>query len=510
MHAKSTKINFSNFGSAFVKRVRKIYFWQLPILFCDCHIFEYTTKEPLADFPTPSPKNDAIMNENPVTTHHLSPRIMSEPIINISHLRVIYNQGKSNEVRALEETNLEIYPEEYVIIYGPSGCGKSTLLYSIAGLQRPTYGDVIIKKKPLSKMTRREEVEFHQTWIGMVFQAFYLIPSLDIIDNVCLPKTFRGESIKNRRKDGVKLLRRFGIAEQMDKFPSELSGGQKQRVAIARSLVNNPEIILADEPVGNLDSESAQNVLDILKELNEVDKKTVIMVTHNAEHLPYADRIIYMKDGRVEREVVQKDKRKIEQKKPEAEIVEDNLPPELKMLMGSFRSLSSQQMNVLLIPFKAKQLLAHVLSNLTEEQLSMAESFLKEYLFNNIDREQFSSKLDMDLDRGGGGWNKKQARNFTDRIEALVRQSRTISSNPDRAHIELSEYLSEQFNIKLSGAALERFRANLKLRIENRLNRVELQKRLDAPKTLGGVGLYSNTAERVVREAEVIMLLKYS
>lgn len=435
---------------------------------------------------------------------------MSEPLISINHLRVIYNQGKSNEVRALEETNLEIYPEEYVIIYGPSGCGKSTLLYSIAGLQKPTYGDVSVKKKPLSKMTRREEVEFHQTWIGMIFQAFYLIPSLNVLENVCLPKTFRGENVKSRRKDGIKLLRRFGIAEQMDKFPSQLSGGQKQRVAIARSLVNNPDIILADEPVGNLDSESAQNVLDILKELNEVDRKTVIMVTHNAEHLPYADRIIYMKDGRIEREVVQKDKRKIEAKKPNAEIVEDNLPPELKMLMGSFRSLSSQQMNVLLIPFKAKQLLAHVLSNLTEEQLSLAESFLKEYLFNNIDREQFASKLDLDPDRGGAGWNKKQARNFSARIEALVEQSRLVSSNPERAHIGLAEYLSKQFGISLQGVALDRFRATLKLRIENRINRTELQKRLDAPKTLGGVGLYSNTTDRIVRETEVIMLLKYS
>lgn len=439
---------------------------------------------------------------------------MSEPIITVSHLQVIYNQGKSNEVRALEETNLDIYPEEYVIIYGPSGCGKSTLLYSISGLQRPTYGDVVIKKKPLSKMTRKEEVEFHQTWIGMIFQAFYLIPSLSIIDNVCLPKTFRGESAHSRHKDGIQLLRRFGIAEQMDKFPSEISGGQKQRVAIARSLVNNPEIILADEPVGNLDSQSAQNVLDILKELNEVDRKTVIMVTHNAEHLPYADRIIYMKDGRIEREVVQKDKRKIDLvKKTDAEqgsSPEDNLSPELKMLMASFRSLSSQQMNVLLIPFKAKQLLAHVLSSLTEEQLSMAENFLKEYLFNNIDLKRFSEKLDLDLDKGGGGWNRKQAKNFTSRIEALVKQSKSIVANPNQGHFDLSDYLIQQFEMKLSGTSLDRFRATLKLRIENRINRTELLKRLDAPSALGGVGLYRNTAERVMREVEIIMLLKYS
>lgn len=433
-----------------------------------------------------------------------------ESIITISHLRVIYNQGKSNEVRALEETNLEIYHNEYVIIYGPSGCGKSTLLYSIAGLQKPTYGDVIIKKKLLSKMTASEELEFHQTWIGMIFQAFYLIPSLDVIENVCLPKTFRGENIKARRKDGIKLLRRFGIAEQMDKFPNQLSGGQKQRVAIARSLINNPEIILADEPVGNLDSESAQNVLDILKELNDTDKKTVIMVTHNTEHLHYADRVIYMKDGRIEKEVIQKNKQKIEVKKKVGEIPDDKLSPELKMLMSSFQSLSSQQMNVLLIPFKAKQVLSHILSSLTEEQVSMAEGFLKEYLFNNISKEQFYSKLDLDIESGGGGWNKKQARNFSDRVTNLIEQSKIIVENPDRSAIILAEYLLKEFHLTLQGPTLDRFRAVLKLRIDNQINRDELQKRFDSPKSLGGIGFYSNTAERMIREIEIIMLLKYS
>ncbi|MFZ2300139.1 MAG: ABC transporter ATP-binding protein, partial [Candidatus Moraniibacteriota bacterium] len=208
---------------------------------------------------------------------------MADPIIVVDKLRVIYNQGKPNETRALEETDITIYPHEYVIIYGPSGCGKSTLLYSLSGVQRATYGDVYIQGKALSKMTRGEELELHQTGIGMIFQAFYLISSLDILENVCLPKMFQGISPNERRTAGIQLLRRFNIAEQADKFPSQLSGGQKQRVAIARSLINNPEIILADEPVGNLDSDSAENVLQILKELNEVDKKTIIMVTHNPE-----------------------------------------------------------------------------------------------------------------------------------------------------------------------------------------------------------------------------------
>ncbi|TSD01617.1 MAG: Uncharacterized protein Athens071425_346, partial [Parcubacteria group bacterium Athens0714_25] len=227
---------------------------------------------------------------------------MKEPIIKTKDLRVIYNQGKSNEVRSLEDANVEIYPQEYVIIFGPSGCGKSTLLYSISGLQAPTYGDVFIEGKKLAEMNKKERVNLHRNNIGMVFQAFYLVPSLSIIGNVCLPKSFSGVAKKIREKDGMKLLQRFSIAEQATKFPNELSGGQKQRVSIARSLINNPQIILADEPVGNLDSESAENVLRILKELNEIDKKTIILVTHNPEHLHFADRIIHMKDGRIVRE----------------------------------------------------------------------------------------------------------------------------------------------------------------------------------------------------------------
>ncbi len=236
--------------------------------------------------------------------------------IEIENLSVIYNQGQSNEVRSLENVNLEIYPQEYVIIFGPSGCGKSTLLYSISGLQRPTYGTVKVDGQDINKISKKEQVEFHRRKIGMIFQAFYLIPSLNIIDNVCLPKIFTGDSQKERREAAMKLLHRFGIAEQADKFPSELSGGQKQRVAIARSLINNPDIILADEPVGNLDSKSSHNVMMILKELNEIDKKTIILVTHDPNHLAYGDKIVHMKDGKIIKvEIVEKKKSPKEKKR---------------------------------------------------------------------------------------------------------------------------------------------------------------------------------------------------
>ena len=433
-----------------------------------------------------------------------------EPCIKVDQLRVIYNKGKSNEVRSLDGVSVEIYPEEYIIIYGPSGCGKSTLLYGISGLQAPTYGEVIVHGKNLAQMTKKETAEFHQVSIGMVFQAFYLIETLTVLDNVCLPKVFRGENLKDRREKAMELLRRFSIAEQADKFPSQLSGGQKQRVSIARALVNNPEIILADEPVGNLDSESAQNVLDIFSEINEIDKKTLIMVTHNPEHLRYADRIIHMKDGKKVSEEVNHDKR------PKAAIIKEisampeSISSELKLLMRTFKNLSLQQVGVLLIPFKAKQLLSHILSELNEEQVGAAEGLLKEYLFKNIDSTRLSEKLDLDFDKGGAGWNKLRAQSFADRAKKIMSQAEILNNNQVDGIELVSDYLIKEYHLKMDDEIIARLRSFIKLRVENKIDRFSLQQRLDAPKLLGGAGLYKGSAEKIVREVELIMLLKYS
>ncbi|TXH01563.1 MAG: ABC transporter ATP-binding protein [Candidatus Moraniibacteriota bacterium] len=435
-----------------------------------------------------------------------------DPLIVIDKLRIIYNQGKSNETRALEETNISIYPHEYVIIFGPSGCGKSTLLYSISGLQRATYGEVRIKGKSISKMSEREDLELHQKDIGMIFQAFYLISSLSILDNVCLPRVFRGESPVIRKKDGLSLLRRFGIAEQADKMPNQLSGGQKQRVAIARSIVNSPDIILADEPVGNLDSESAQNVLDILKELNEVDKKTIIMVTHNPEHLVYADRVIFMKDGRVIKEQVFKEKRPIVKEKSPEEALKEHQEEdsELKLLMSSFKNLLPQQIDMLLIPFKAKQLIAHLLSELSDEQVSMAEAFLKELLFKNIDQPTFEQRLDLELDQGGAGWNRMRAKSFSVRVQEILAIPQKLHDTPSESVLILSSYLEQHFKLKLAPEQKLRFQAALKQRIESSIGQIELNRKLDKSLAQGGVGLRKDTVEKVTREIEIIMLLKYS
>jgi len=430
-------------------------------------------------------------------------------IIDAKNLLVVYNLGKPNEVCSLQDVNLEIYQGEYIIVFGPSGCGKSTLLSTLAGLQTPVAGEVMINGTNIFKAAKKEMVRIHQSVIGMVFQAFYLIPSLSIIENVCLPKVFVGVNRSKRKEDGMKLLRRFAISEHALKMPSQISGGQKQRVAIARALVNDPEIILADEPVGNLDSEASENVLMILKELNEIDKKTIILVTHNADHLHYADRIIYMKDGRIVDEKVNNDKRPKDREKPKPNMVPVSISNELKLLLRTFSNFSTQEVGGLMVPYKAKQLLAYLLSELKEEQMRITENLLKDLLFKTIDSEIFSKTLDADLNDGGAGWNKKKAGTFSEKVVGILAQAEYLSKNADNI-IPFADYLVAKFDLKMEEETRYRFNSYIKLRIDNRIDGPSLRDRLDSPYDKGGVGLYKGKAEKVSDEVEMIMLMKYS
>ncbi len=223
------------------------------------------------------------------------------PLIEVKKLNVVYFPGKNNEVQALKDITLDIYPGEFIIFFGPSGCGKSTLLYSISGLETNISGDVIVKGQNLPSMTKRQHEVFHQKTIGMVFQAFYLIPSLSVLQNIALPQMAIDAGTAAREERALKLMERFGIAAQGVKLPQELSGGQQQRVALCRSLMNDPEILFADEPVGNLDSKSSEEVMKLLRELNDRDKKTIILVTHDPSHLHNTHRVFYVRDGQIVR-----------------------------------------------------------------------------------------------------------------------------------------------------------------------------------------------------------------
>ena len=219
-------------------------------------------------------------------------------IITLKDVEKVY-RTKEIETLALENVNLEIEKGEFVSIMGPSGCGKSTLLNIIGLLDVPTKGSVIIMDDSTGNMNDRELSEFRNRNIGFVFQSFHLIPSLNVAENVALPLIYRnGLNHSERKKKVEKVLDRLGLSHRMHHFPGQLSGGQCQRVAIARAIVGDPEIILADEPTGNLDSKMGQEVMEILHNLNKEDGRTIVMVTHNETQARMTDRIIRFFDGR--------------------------------------------------------------------------------------------------------------------------------------------------------------------------------------------------------------------
>lgn len=219
-------------------------------------------------------------------------------MIKLQNITKIYRTSEIETV-ALENVNIEINRGEFVSVMGPSGCGKSTLLNIVGLLDTPSEGNVEIDGTNTSTMTDSSLAHFRNSRIGFVFQSFHLIPTLNVSDNVELPLLYRkGVSAAERQKLVSDVLDRVGLSHRMRHMPGQLSGGQCQRVAIARAIVGNPEIILADEPTGNLDSKMGAEVMEILHRLNKDDGRTLLMVTHNEEQANQTDRIIRFFDGR--------------------------------------------------------------------------------------------------------------------------------------------------------------------------------------------------------------------
>lgn len=218
-------------------------------------------------------------------------------VIKLNGIGKIY-RTKEIETQALENVNVEVRKGEFVSIMGPSGCGKSTLLNIIGMLDLPTTGSVEICGKRAENMKENELARFRNEKLGFVFQSFHLVNTLNVLDNVMVPLLYRNMSSSERNRRVKDVLEKVGLSHRMKHMPSQLSGGQCQRVAIARAIVGNPEIILADEPCGNLDSKMGAEIMEILSELNKKDGRTVVMVTHNEEQARQTDRIIRFFDGR--------------------------------------------------------------------------------------------------------------------------------------------------------------------------------------------------------------------
>ncbi|MFH1181144.1 MAG: ABC transporter ATP-binding protein [bacterium] len=223
---------------------------------------------------------------------------MNRPLIKLENVGKEYQLGKTTLV-ILKEIKVEIVPAAFVSILGPSGSGKSTLLNLIGCLDLPTQGKVFLDGQDISAMSEDELAKIRGQKIGFIFQQFNLLPNLNALENVMLPMAFQGKPERERKKRAEFLLDSLGMAERATHRPAELSGGEQQRIAIARALVNNPEIIVADEPTGNLDSATGKKIMEILINLQRNEGKTIVVVTHDPSVANYSSQIVNIKDGQI-------------------------------------------------------------------------------------------------------------------------------------------------------------------------------------------------------------------
>ena len=224
-------------------------------------------------------------------------------IITTTNLTKTYGSGPT-AVTALDHVSLSIQPGEFVAIMGPSGCGKSTLLHLLGGLDQASAGSVSIAGQPLNNLSDDALTELRRRKLGFIFQFYNLIPVLTALENAALPVTLDGLKAAEAQKKAAEWLTRFGLGDRLNHRPDQLSGGQQQRVAVARALVAEPEIVLADEPTGNLDTRASDEIAGLLRQVSKEFGRAVVMVTHDPRIAAYADRIIFLKDGKIAEETI--------------------------------------------------------------------------------------------------------------------------------------------------------------------------------------------------------------
>ena len=221
-------------------------------------------------------------------------------MIRLEKVSKSYKIDEETTFYALKDASLEIKEKEFISIIGPSGSGKSTLMHLIGLLDKPSKGDIIIGNKKISNLNDDQISSLRNEFVGFVFQQFNLIPKLTVMENIILPAVYARKKLNYDPKEKtIDLLKKFGLHEKRNSFPNKISGGQQQRVAILRALIMEPKLILADEPTGNLDSKTGKGIMELLKLLNEKEKLTVAVVTHEADIASYGNRIINVRDGKI-------------------------------------------------------------------------------------------------------------------------------------------------------------------------------------------------------------------
>lgn len=243
-------------------------------------------------------KKEEKLNKEIINRPNISQKNGKKPIIELQHVFKSFIVGKDN-IAVLKDINLKVNQKEFIIILGYSGSGKSTLLNTILGLEPPTSGKIVINGEDITKISANKLARFRYRTYGIVFQRADWIRSLNVINNVAFPLAIVNTPRKKRMDLALKILNDIGIGDHANYYPTELSGGQQQKVCLARALITDPPIIVADEPTGNLDTDSAERVMQTFKDLNDNLQKTVIMVTHNVDYVRFGTRTIYIRDGKI-------------------------------------------------------------------------------------------------------------------------------------------------------------------------------------------------------------------
>jgi len=440
--------------------------------------------------------------------------LAAKEAIKVENLNVTYFKGKPNQVNALTDINLKIYPGEFIVFFGPSGCGKSTLLYAIAGLERNITGNVFVNGKNLTKFSEKDFDNHRRFTAGMIFQAYHLINSLNVFSNIILPQFATNQSRKEREAKALELLKFFGVLEQRKKFPNELSGGQQQRVAICRSLMNDPQMILADEPTGNLDSKSAVSVMDTLADLNEKQKKTIILVTHSPTGLDYAHRIFYIKDGKL---VDEKQNRKLGVKLNRSALPEDFLGADLEAGYTPSHGSAKDEKEMIEMEFlsqvKAKEIVLEALSNIDSKGFDQLEKMVAQMIVRGkrqkVNLRQF---LYNNWESGGLNMDKRTAKKLSSRLEQLIIESKASTgpqASTDKMQLRRIKHdLLLSCAMKLDEKQKVLFDELLLRRLAREIDAAELYYILINRRKSGGLDLSPSLARKIVRRVELLILEK--
>jgi putative ABC transport system ATP-binding protein len=424
---------------------------------------------------------------------------MAEPIIKIQGLEEYYDKGKPNEVHALKKIDLEINAGEYVAFFGPSGCGKTTLLYAIAGIEKPDSGKILIHDRDLMGFSQQELAIYRQIGVGIVFQNFNLIPSIPVLENVTMPMSFIGVPEKERIEKGTEILGRLGIKEYRKRLPHELSGGQQQRVGIARALANNPPIILADEPLGNLDSENAEKVLEFLKKINREDGQTIVMVTHEAWSLKDADRIFHMRDGQIVQVEERQKKGVVAKRSGDYQLYTDAETPALPAISERAHGLAGM-----------------LLRGFSQHEVRRFEEQLSQLIEGKISIEQFRDALDKPYAEGGVGLWRQRANRMAEKVKALLGEEKEIEDlyrkldrDPelpmDREIEFVRDWLFREAKTKVSPFQQIQLHEAINERLRQIISNEDFLKVIHLPKSKGGVGLSLRASFQVAEKLEAII-----